>query len=188
MANQSRQSNAKKIFIEAFWSVAESKSINKVKVEDIVKKSGYNRTSFYRYFKDVNDIINEAEKNLLELLEDIFYEEIYEHKFSNIAQHFIAFEKKAYVQYYLVSTHPTYLIFSTKLKNIVYEAARDFEPFANLDHLNKQMVIDIALGGLRSVFIYYLTQKDKLDFEKIYNQARKYILFGVNDYVHPKRN
>ena len=187
MTNQERQNNTKKIFIEAFWAVAKAKGNVNVKVEDVVKKSGYNRATFYRYFKGMDDIIEKAEEDLIEQTKEIFYKEIYEHNFDHIVESFLVFDEKVYFQYLLISTYKTYMDFATKLKKIVFDAGQDFEPFASLDELSQKMVVEVALGGLRNIYLYYLSHNKQINFEEAYNCARKYVLFGVNDYVHPKK-
>ena len=188
MTNKERKENAKSIFVEAFWSVAKNKGIAKVKVEDIVKKSGYNRTTFYRYFKDINDLIENAQVSLLDLVTNIFHDEIYLHNYDNMVEHFHIFDKKAAFHYFLVSQYKTYFEFSTKLKKIIYDAAKGYEPFWSLDPLNKQLIIETAIGVIRSIYVFYLTHKDKKNFEEIYSQAKEYLLFGINKYVHPDKN
>ena len=48
-------------FIDAFFSVRQTKPLNKITVRDIVDQAGYNRSSFYLYFTDVYDLADAAE-------------------------------------------------------------------------------------------------------------------------------
>ncbi len=48
---------AKEILAEAFREVAQSKSIDKITIQDIVDNCGYSPATFYRNFKDKYDLI-----------------------------------------------------------------------------------------------------------------------------------
>ncbi|MGN1140231.1 MAG: TetR/AcrR family transcriptional regulator [Oliverpabstia sp.] len=58
----------KENIVEAFWKCYEGKKISEVTVKDIMKTAGYNRSTFYQYFDDVNDLLLYAEERLLEQL------------------------------------------------------------------------------------------------------------------------
>ena len=49
----------------AFWSIYKEKKIDKITVKDITTKAGYNRTTFYAYFSDVYDVLNQIEEELM---------------------------------------------------------------------------------------------------------------------------
>ena len=51
-----RNRQIKSDFAEAFIHIAQTKSLEKIRVYDIVEKSGYSRSSFYRHFKNLNSL------------------------------------------------------------------------------------------------------------------------------------
>lgn len=53
-------------FVDAFWSLAEEKAIPKISVSELAKRAGYNRSTFYEYFLDIDDLVSYIEKRLLE--------------------------------------------------------------------------------------------------------------------------
>ncbi len=55
-------------FISAFFQLAKIKNIHKITIKEITNVAGYNRTTFYRYFKDVF--------SLMEYAEDEFFQSI----------------------------------------------------------------------------------------------------------------
>ncbi|SDN86783.1 TetR/AcrR family transcriptional regulator [Alkalicoccus daliensis] len=55
----------KQKIIEAFWELYCNKSIEKITVKEITEKAGYNRGTFYVYFKDVYDVLEQIEASLL---------------------------------------------------------------------------------------------------------------------------
>jgi len=56
--------------VNSFWSIYENKSIDKITIKEITDKAGYNRATFYIYFKDVYDILQCIENQLLGVFEN----------------------------------------------------------------------------------------------------------------------
>jgi AcrR family transcriptional regulator len=50
---------------EAFWQIYCEKGIEKITVKEITSKAGYNRSTFYEYFTDVYDVLEQIENSLL---------------------------------------------------------------------------------------------------------------------------
>lgn len=53
----------------AFWQLYEQKPIQKITVKQITDLAGYNRGTFYLYFKDVYDLLEDIENKVLEVIE-----------------------------------------------------------------------------------------------------------------------
>ncbi|WP_339183558.1 TetR/AcrR family transcriptional regulator [Oceanobacillus sp. FSL W7-1293] len=50
---------------EAFWDIYKEKPINKISIKEITDRAGYNRGTFYNYYTDVYDILNEIKQGLV---------------------------------------------------------------------------------------------------------------------------
>jgi AcrR family transcriptional regulator len=55
----------KKNIKESFWKLYCNKRIDKITVREIMEKAGYNRGTFYEYYKDVYDVLEQLENDLL---------------------------------------------------------------------------------------------------------------------------
>lgn len=66
ISTQTRQN-----LIDAFWELYCEKRIEKITVREITTKAGYNRSTFYEYFNDVYDVIEQIEESLLPNIEDM---------------------------------------------------------------------------------------------------------------------
>jgi AcrR family transcriptional regulator len=55
----------KENLMEAFWHIYCNKRIEKVTIKEITAKAGYNRTTFYEYFTDVYDVLEQIENSVL---------------------------------------------------------------------------------------------------------------------------
>ena len=50
---------------DAFWQIYCEKRIEKITVKDITTKAGYNRSTFYEYYTDVYDVLEQIESSVL---------------------------------------------------------------------------------------------------------------------------
>jgi len=60
----------KENLIEAFWGLYCKKKIEHITVKEITEKAGYHRSTFYEYFVDIYDVLNQLEESLLEYIKD----------------------------------------------------------------------------------------------------------------------
>ncbi len=56
-------------FIDAFWNLAEEKNVKQITVGEIARLAGYNRSTFYEYFTDTSDLLQQIEEELLQYLQ-----------------------------------------------------------------------------------------------------------------------
>lgn len=63
-----REQTRKKI-MDAFWELFRKRDVAHITVGDIVEKAGYSRMTFYSYFTDVYDLLDQFEDELIENLE-----------------------------------------------------------------------------------------------------------------------
>lgn len=55
-------------FVDAFWSLVREKPVSKIAVSELTRRAGYNRSTFYEYFLDTDDLLAYVENQLLEQL------------------------------------------------------------------------------------------------------------------------
>lgn len=56
--------------IDAFWSLYSQKKIDHISVKEITDKAGYHRSTFYEYFVDIYDLLNQLEESLLAFVKE----------------------------------------------------------------------------------------------------------------------
>ncbi len=52
--------------ITAFWALAHKCGLHNVTISDLMKKAGYNRGTFYAYFFDMQDLLEQAEEDIID--------------------------------------------------------------------------------------------------------------------------
>ncbi len=53
-------------FVDAFWSLAEERPLNRITVGAVTNRAGYNRSTFYEYFPDMPALLKFVEQDILE--------------------------------------------------------------------------------------------------------------------------
>ena len=66
MTKQTKKAiQTKQALTDAFWELYCENKIEKITVKAITDKAGYNRSTFYEYFCDVYEVLEDIERNLL---------------------------------------------------------------------------------------------------------------------------
>ena len=61
----------KQNLIDSFWKLYCERKIEKISVKEITSKAGYNRGTFYEYFTDVYDVLEQIENSLLPGIDEL---------------------------------------------------------------------------------------------------------------------
>lgn len=61
----------KQNLMDAFWDLYCDKKIEKIAIKEITNKAGYNRGTFYEYFSDVYNVLDEIENSLIPSLDEL---------------------------------------------------------------------------------------------------------------------
>lgn len=89
---------------DAFWTLYQQKSIEQITVKEISDLAGYNRSTFYQYYKDVYDVMEQIQEIVFESIEAFSRLAVttgHEKSLLEIAQAFLDTQKD--VQPYLVT-------------------------------------------------------------------------------------
>ncbi len=60
----------KQAFVDAFCLLYSKKPLEKITVQEIARKAGYNRGTFYQYFLDIDELLDYVENNLLDFIRE----------------------------------------------------------------------------------------------------------------------
>ncbi|MGL4981564.1 MAG: TetR/AcrR family transcriptional regulator [Treponemataceae bacterium] len=66
-------SQTKENIKQAFWKLYQENQIEKISVKQISTLAGYNRATFYTYYKDVYDLLDQIEMEILQGLRELIF-------------------------------------------------------------------------------------------------------------------
>ncbi len=162
----------KQNFFDSFWSIYENTRIEKITVKAICLKAGYNRSTFYEYFKDVFDVLEQIEENLLPNTNDIPEVLIGNQLIgANEFEHLNYFkEKKKYLKILLSENgDPS---FTHKLKTTLKPSIRIlFENHSNIKNID--YVLEYILSGMIGVMTYHILNDEPVDDIEVIETMRK---------------
>ncbi len=163
ISEQTRQN-----FIDAFWQLYEKKDINKIKVQEICDIAGYHRNTFYHYFTDVYNVLNQIEDRIIDELIDnsddgmIFYENGEAAKrFANVYE-----KNKKYLK--LLADDEKGSRFSIKMSKVLKPFYGKMTVFSDDGEKNKY-IHEYKLWGSIAAIMYYFKEENGLSLEEVLN-------------------
>lgn len=152
--------------IAAFWQLYCKKRIEKITVKEIATLAGYNRGTFYEYFTDVYDVLEQIEESLLPTLETLPPFEAVDFA-TSISAFMQVYEKNS--QYYVVllgdNGDPS---FQSKIKNrikpllmqsLLEKSAMEAE---ELDY-----TLEFILSAMLGISSYWFRQEKPLPIDRL---------------------
>lgn len=148
--------------IEAFWKISSEKGVEKTKVSDIIKLAGYNRSTFYFYFQDINQLIEEVERELFDNIVSIRSLK----SFNEISEEVNNIFKKDGEKVSLLLSEKGDPYFTRRLVDyLLSKAKKDFRVPA--DNLYFNYLLEYHLQGLVSIITLWFRNYENVDFNKL---------------------
>ena len=155
-----RTAATRSAFVDAFISISESKPIEKITIQEIADKAGYNRTTFYQYFEDTFHLLSYMEDYIISCIQESIVTRIgkipAEEKF---VQLFIDMYRENNKYLKVLFNSVNYHRFEQKLKRILTPA---FEQRICLtfDNVKAEYIIDFYLSGMISIIAKWIISED----------------------------
>ncbi len=154
--------------IEAFWSLYCEKRIEKITVKDIAHRAGYNRGTFYEYFTDVYDVLEQIEQSLIPSVDELPPISAPKHDMGMPVDMFMRLYEQNSRYYSILLGDNGDPAFASKLKNstkpVIAKALaekHDFNP-VELD-----FILEYVLSAMIGIMSYWFRQDKVLPAEKL---------------------
>ena len=140
---------------QAFWELYAEKPVEKISVREITDRAGYNRATFYLYYHDVYELLEEIEGMVLGNIERLVNERLLKGDKLEFSQHMglvlrLAQRSRDYTRV-LLGPHGD-PAFSQRLKEIISPLVdRFFLPDAELDDQARGIVREFYLSGIIAI-------------------------------------
>ena len=141
----------RRTFIETFCELYKTKPVEKITVSELARKAGYNRATFYEYFLDVYDLLEQIEEELIDHIGGKITKTISNGNFANIFMEVYGDMQKNPEQYsmiLLMGEHPSK--FSDKLKKAILPVIISAFQIST-DDIKAVYALDFYLSGIISV-------------------------------------
>lgn len=155
----------------AFWSLYREKPTSKITVREITDRAGYNRATFYLYYRDVYDLFEQIEQEILDDVGRLVDQGLMRQETLDFSQHMdlilqLAQRYDAYVPQ-LMGPHgdPS---FSIRLKEILAPLLDRFIlPAQGMPDEHKAILREFYLSGLLSAISTWASNPDSMPVDQL---------------------
>ena len=152
--------------MDAFWDLYSKEGIEKTSVRKIVAKAGYNRSTFYEYFTDVYDVLEQIEASVLPDLkkhQDIMINSSIHLSLNHLTEVYSR-NKKYYAVLLGKNGDPAY---QEKLKDAFKTLERPHLQSLGTDDFILECTLEYAISAILGVMTYCFTREENPDIEKM---------------------
>ena len=165
---------------QAFWELYSEKPVEKISVREITDRAGYNRATFYLYYHDVYELLEEIESMVLGNIERLVNERLLKGDRLDFSQHMglilrLAQRSRDYTRV-LLGPHGD-PAFSDRLKEIISPLVdRFFLPEAELDEQARRVVREFYLSGILAIIRTWTAEENPMPIDQLINLLMQMVL------------
>lgn len=149
----------RKNLMDAFWKIYLSKPVEKISVREITDLAGYNRGTFYLYFKDVYDVLERIEDDVLEFIgheseryAGTFCDDISKNDLSSVTAAAIEiFESCEYKPFILLSERGDSRFEQLIMKKMHTHLEEGMKKHPEMDDVTKEYIIHFVISGVLGI-------------------------------------
>lgn len=165
---------------QAFWELYAERPVEKISVREITDRAGYNRATFYLYYHDVYELLEEIEGTLLGNIERLVNERLLQGERLDFSQHMglilrLAQRSRDYTRV-LLGPHGD-PAFSSRLKEIISPLVdRFFLPTSELDEQSRHVVREFYLSGILAIIRTWTADDDPMPLDRLIQLIMRIVL------------
>ncbi len=165
---------------QAFWELYAEKPVEKISVREITDRAGYNRATFYLYYHDVYELLDEIESMVLGNIERLVNERLLKGEKLEFSQHMslilrLAQRSRDYTRV-LLGPHGD-PVFSDRLKEIISPLVdRFFLPEAELDEQARRVVREFYLSGILAIIRAWTAEESPMPIDQLITLLMQMVL------------
>lgn len=158
----------KQNLIDAFWTLYCEKRMEKITVREITQKAGYNRGTFYEYFTDVYDVLEQIEESLIPTLDQLPPITIAEDDMGMPIDMFMKLYEQNSKYYSVLLGDNGDPAFVSKLKNSTKPILKQaFSEKHDLNSIEFDFILEYVLSAMIGIMGYWFRQDKVLPAEDL---------------------
>ena len=158
----------KQNLIDAFWSLYCEKKIEKITIKEITQKAGYNRGTFYEYFTDVYDVLEQIEQSLIPTIDELPPITLANHNMGMPLDMFLKLYEQNGKYYSVLLGDKGDPAFASKLKNSTKPTLKQvLSESGDLDPVELDFILEYVLSAMIGIMSYWFRQDKVLPAEDL---------------------
>ena len=168
MRERHRSQETKERFKKAFFALYAEKKIEKITIKEVAELAGFNRGTFYLYYKSIYDLLQKSEQELLDDFAKMldlnvkFYFGLIDAPDESMLSNSI--EHTEYIR--ILNSENGDPRFKSRMKNIIKDAYRKHINQNNTVVSKVEYLLEYVVEANMSIFQYWFMNRDK-DFPRI---------------------
>lgn len=184
-----RTKYTKKVIKDCFIALLEEKEINKITVSELCNKADINRATFYRYYLDIFDLLDQLEKEFVAELKTTYQEFDYRH--NELYDYVIALLKscmhnKSFVKV-LFTTKNSILFLNEVLEDAYIRCKEKWEnDLKDLDPEAEEYATVYLFNGALGIVNYWIQNDFDKEIEEIALMIKDLTYYGTHRFIYKK--
>ncbi len=176
ITNKTRQK-----FVDAFWTLAKEKPVSKIAVSEVTRLAGYNRSTFYEYFLDTDDLLSYIEDDLIEEVKRTASQTVVENKSLSdfFATVFALMNEKIYI---LLGPNGDSSFFPRVKSELVPLVSQNLP--ITVDTENFDYLVSFANSAVFGILEHWNDKNKDISAEEICDLLQRLVLGGVMGYIN----
>lgn len=169
--------------IDAFWSLYSEKNIEHITIKEITDKAGYHRSTFYEYFSDIYDVLDQLEDALLKYIEMNVISRMDGDLSDDLALHIAnIYDVKGEYLSVLLSEKgdPNFL---NKIKAVMLPVLKDTYGLSE-DEVHTAYIFEFVSSGIFAVVTHWYKNGKNIPSQELARLVRSILISGVVPMIH----
>ena len=165
--------------MNGFWKLYKDEAITKITISKICDAANYERTTFYRYFSDIHDILSQLENEIIQnIKEDTRNGSKHPKQGQIFIEGFKRFTEK-YGEYITIFYENGNKSFYDRFKELVKEDVYDYLKFKISDEKQKEYIFEFMFSSLISSYDYWYNNQDMMSLEDFVKFSNGILMNGT---------
>lgn len=178
--NSDVMTKTKQDLIDGFWVLYCEKRIDKITVKEITQKSGYNRSTFYEYFKDVYDVLEQIEMSIIPNITELPPITMPNGDLGMSLDMFMELYEKNNRYYSVLLGDNGDAAFASKLKNSIKPMIQEnLKSDIKISEIELDFILEYILSAMISIMSYWFKQDKVLPAKKLISLITEIMKNGV---------
>lgn len=174
----------RKAIMDAFWAVYQTTPIDKISVKHITDAAHVHRSTFYRYFTDIYQVLNELEKEVMEEIAETLRTKVQPKQMTDLVSH-ADVTVRALKDHAPILCHLTGPMGDVEFRNKMQDQMRGiFQQFVpNNGTLEADYLFCLMFNTILFNLNYWHENRETCTLEEVSLLSRRLISAGLGEYV-----
>lgn len=179
----------RKLMLDTFWMVYQQKPIDRITIKDISDTAHVHRSTFYRYFTDIYDVLNQFEQKILDeistTLENVHGNQEFTDLISHAGTMVGALKEYAPAIYHLTSPNGDSR-FRSKLREQMLLYFSRFA-FSTEHSLEAEYLFNFIFTNILANLNFWYEHREEYTLEQIVDFSKQLVSEGIAEYIKKLR-